>query len=72
MVKNGYEARATLNAKCGAVLNFFGLLSDETDLVILSADYRVPNVPSADSAIKKSIATCNKEVERIGQEIKNF
>ena len=70
--KNGYEARAALNAKCSVVMNFFGLLSDETDLVVLSANYRKPEVPSADSKMKDTITACNKEVDRIGQEIQNF
>lgn len=71
-VKNGYEARAALNAKCSVVMNFFGLLSDEQDLVILSAGYRKPEVPSAEGQMKKTITACNQEVDRIGDEIKNF
>ena len=53
-------------------MNFFKLLSKETDLVMISADYRKPDVPNPEVAMKKSIANCNAEVERIGQEIKNF
>lgn len=41
-------------------------------MVMISADYRKPDVPNPEVAMKKSIANCNAEVERIGQEIKNF
>jgi len=45
-IRNGYEARAALNAKCSVVMNMFGLLTDETDLIILSSDYRKPDAPN--------------------------
>lgn len=70
--KNGYEARAALNAKCSVVMNFFGLLTDETDLVVLSGNYRKPEVPTENSKIKETIVACNSEVERIGDEIHRF
>jgi hypothetical protein len=46
---NGYESRATLNAKCSIVMNAFGLLAHETDLVVVSANYRKPENPSSES-----------------------
>lgn len=37
---NLYQSRATLNAKCSVMMDVFGLLNNETDLIILSANYK--------------------------------
>ena len=50
-----YESRATLNAKCSVVMNFFGLLADETDLIVLSGDYKKPEAPNVNKILEKTI-----------------
>jgi len=61
-VKNGYEARAALNAKCSLVMNAFGLLTHETDLVIVSANYRRPEKPNETKILQKKIDECGSQI----------
>lgn len=52
-IKNSYEAKAGMNQQCSMILDAFGLLN-ETNLVVLTANYRSVQKPS-DSAKHKRI-----------------
>ena len=66
-VENNYQARAEMNLKSSLMLKIFGLI-DETDLIILSADFATaPQVKgkSEDSKIIKDVQILKNEMSEM-------
>ena len=57
--ENYYAQRAEMNQHCSIIMSNFGLL-DETDLMVISADYYVKKKPK------------NNEVAKLGQELQTM
>jgi len=66
--KNGYEAKAVMNQSCSIVMAAFGLLN-ETNLVVLSANYRVSSKPNDNAKLQTQMNKLDNEVESIEKEI---
>ena len=67
--RNGYESRAALNAKCSVVMNAFNLLTHETDLVILSSNYKKPDKPNELAALNNKMNVCSDRINKIEGEM---
>ena len=70
--KNGYNSRAALNAKCSVVMNAFNLLTHETDLVILSSNYKKPEKPNEMAVLNKKMNVCADRINKIEKEMGEF
>lgn len=51
-------------------MNMFGLLSDETELVVLSANYMKPVVPNETAELTKKCAVMDMGMQKIQEEMK--
>lgn len=65
---NDYEARTSLNASCSTVIDFFGLLN-ETELIILSANYKKPEVVNEHSVLEKKMKVMDSDMKKIQDDI---
>ena len=67
---NSYEARAALNASCSSVMDFFGMLN-ESELIVLSANYKKPEVVNETTQIQKKLSVMDKDMKKIQDDIQN-